>query len=230
MIHLVVFDMAGTTVKDGGLVMGAMGRAMETSGYATDRETLLPWMGTHKLQAFQHLLRARLGPDNPEIYPEAERINRAYDEAMLEACRKGPLEPIGGATEAFGALREMEIKIALTTGFSRDVQEEMLDCLGWKDGIVDAWVNADDVSAGRPAPYMIFRAMEATGIGNVAQVAKVGDSTVDLQAGTNAGAAGVIGVLTGVQSAADLGTVRHTHIIPSVAALPALLDSAFRNL
>ncbi|GAA3446495.1 hypothetical protein [Planomonospora venezuelensis] len=36
------------------------------------------------------------------------------------------------------------------------------------------------------------------------------------------------GVLTGGQDATALGAVRHTHLLPSVAALPALLSPGHR--
>ena len=51
---------------------------------------------------------------------------------------------------------------------------------------------------GRPAPYMIFRAMEAVGVTQWREVINVGDTPLDLQAGTNAGVLGVAGVLTGL--------------------------------
>ena len=42
---------------------------------------------------------------------------------------------------------------------------------------------------------MIFRAMETAGTEDVRRVVNVGDTPRDLQAGTNAGVRGVIGVL-----------------------------------
>jgi phosphoglycolate phosphatase-like HAD superfamily hydrolase len=45
--------------------------------------------------------------------------------------------------------------------------------------------------------------------------------------GRNAGCRGVVGVLTGARSVADWGKYWHTHIIPSIADLPGLLDREF---
>ena len=42
------------------------------------------------------------------------------------------------------------------------------------------------------------------------------------------GCAGVVGVLSGAMGIEILGRYRHTHIIPSVAALPAPLEKDFR--
>jgi phosphoglycolate phosphatase-like HAD superfamily hydrolase len=74
---------------------------------------------------------------------------------------------------------------------------------------------------------MIFAAMVNTGVTDVCRVIKVGDTVRDLQAGTNAGVRGIVGVLSGSQDVDRLGSAAHTHLIASVAALPALLESEF---
>ncbi len=64
--------------------------------------------------------------------------------------------------------------------------------------------------------------MMDTSIYDVATVAVVGDTPLDLQAGANAGAGWVIGVLSGAHGLETLGSTRHTHLLDSVAGLPAL--------
>lgn len=58
---------------------------------------------------------------------------------------------------------------------------------------------------------------------DVRRVLTAGDTILDLQAGANAGAAVVIGVLNGTQSMEQLGKTRHTHLLAGVADLPGLL-------
>jgi phosphoglycolate phosphatase-like HAD superfamily hydrolase len=60
---------------------------------------------------------------------------------------------------------------------------------------------------------------------NVQEVINVGDTPLDLQAGSNAGVRGVIGVLTGAHEREDLQREPHTHIIESVAEIPSLIES-----
>ena len=91
---------------------------------------------------------------------------------------------------------------------------------------VDAIVCTDDVAAGRPAPYMIFRAMELAGVTDVRRVLVAGDTPRDLLAGMNAGAAMVVGVATGDLTLEQLGTERHTHLLASLATLPDLIANA----
>jgi phosphoglycolate phosphatase-like HAD superfamily hydrolase len=70
---------------------------------------------------------------------------------------------------------------------------------------------------------MVHRAMERTGVTDVAQVLTVGDTVLDLRAGTQAGARVVVGVLSGGVPRAVLEAAPHTHVVDSVADLPAVL-------
>jgi phosphoglycolate phosphatase-like HAD superfamily hydrolase len=74
---------------------------------------------------------------------------------------------------------------------------------------------------------MIFHAMEASGVDDVRQVLNVGDTPLDVQAGTRAGVLGVIGVLTGVHKEARLSRESPSHLIPSVADLPSLIEGRY---
>ena len=102
----------------------------------------------------------------------------------------------------------------------------ILDSAGWRETFA-ANICSDDVKVGRPSPYMIFHAMEASGIDNVRQVLNVGDTPLDIQAGTRAGVLGVIGVLTGVHKEARLSQESPSHLIPSVAEIPSLIEAHY---
>ena len=86
---------------------------------------------------------------------------------------------------------------------------------------------SEDVKIGRPAPFMIFRAMEATGVADVREVLNVGDTKLDLQSGNRAGVLGVVGVLTGIQTEDKLRAESPSHLIPSVAEIPTLIENHY---
>jgi phosphonatase-like hydrolase len=228
-VDLAVFDIAGTTVEEHGAVYQALRDAVEAAG--ADAGLVLgpaeveAWMGADKRAAIRALLApAYPGADPAEL--DTAIIERTFGDfrSRLDAAyRARPPAPIPGVVEAFGTLRARGIKIALTTGFDRSVVGPLLASLGWEGGLLDAVVCADDVASGRPAPYMIFRAMELTGVTAVGRVLVAGDTVRDLNAGTNAGAAAVVGVLTGQVTATALGAARHTHLLASVAEIPALV-------
>lgn len=221
MIELAVLDMAGTTVEEHQLVYRALGEAATAAGSAAGPEEIQRWHGAVKREALRHLLAA---PDGTP--PADDVVNAAVDDfrARLSAAyERTPPEPIPGVVPAFARLRRNGVRVALTTGFDREVTDKLLATLGWESGVVDAVVCGDDVPRGRPAPHMIHRAMELTGVHDVAATLVAGDTPRDLQAGKNSGAAMVIGVLSGAGTVGELGQARHTHLVGSVADLPELL-------
>ena len=57
----------------------------------------------------------------------------------------------------------------------------------------------------------------------MARVLVAGDTPRDLESGTNSGAAFVVGVLSGASDEDELRSYPHTHLLSSVADIPALL-------
>lgn len=222
MITLAALDMAGTTIDDGGAVYAALRNtvAQRVGAQPPDR-IMVRWTGTDKRAALAGLL-ADLGA--PVDRAELDRLYGEFHDQLLATYQDTPPVPVPGVPEAFTRLRAAGVRIALQTGYSAKIAETILTGIGWRVGEeIDAVITSDQVPASRPAPYLIFRAMEATGVRDLAEVAVAGDTPNDLGAGSNARAALVIGVLTGEYGAAELGRHRHTHLLPSVAELPALL-------
>jgi phosphonatase-like hydrolase len=217
MVELVAFDIAGTTVQEHGAVYRALEAAVAAAGAAVTQDDVRRWMGADKHEAVRALLGGAPGDERvEEVHADFRaRLQAAYDER--------PPAPFDGVPRLFETLRAQGTRVALTTGFERAIAEPLLASVGWADGAVDAVVCADEVAAGRPAPYMVFRAMERCGVHRVDRVVVVGDTALDLRAGSAAGAAGVVGVLSGGADAATLGAERHTHLLPDAAALPTVL-------
>jgi len=215
-IQLVVFDMAGTTVRDGGQVPAAFVSALSAYGIDVPPEQLTRVRGASKREAILQFV-----PDGPDRARVADAAYAAFRARLTVLYARG-VEPIAGAEDVFRTLRAKGVRVALTTGFDRDITTLLLHALGWTRDTVDAVVCGDDVKQGRPAPYLIFHAMEATGAADVRRVAAVGDTTLDLAAGANAGVAWNIGVLSGAHDRTTLEQAPHTHILGSVAEVPAL--------
>lgn len=218
-IKLVVFDMAGTTVKDGGQVPQAFTAALGEHGINISDEQLRNVRGASKRQAVFALI-----PEGPERAVQAKRIYASFQQHLAQRYRDEGVAPIEGAAQLFQWLRARDISVALNTGFDRDITALLLAALHWQQDVVDAVICGDDVRQGRPAPYLIFHAMEATGIGNVRQVVNVGDTVLDLLAGHNASVGWNIGVLSGAHQRQLLEDAPHTHLLESIAGLPDLLQ------
>jgi phosphonatase-like hydrolase len=215
--ELVVLDLAGTTVRDRGEVPATFTAVLAAEGIALPPDGLAAVRGASKREVVRALL-----PPGPECDARAERVFATFRERLAARYRDEGVEPVAGADELLRALRARDVRVAFNTGFDGEITALLLASLGWDHGIADAVVCGDDVRAGRPAPYLIFHAMERTGIRDVRRVAVVGDTVLDLEAGHNARVAWNVGVLTGAHDRARLATAPHTHLLASVAELKAL--------
>ncbi|WP_420823458.1 phosphonatase-like hydrolase [Streptomyces natalensis] len=221
-IQLVVLDMAGTTVADDGLVELAFGTAARRLGvepgsadHAEKLAHVRATMGESKISVFRHLF----GDEET-----AHRANAAFEEAYGELVDAGRIAPVPGAREAIEALQSAGRTVVLTTGFARVTQDALLDALGWRDLVTLTLCPADAGGRGRPYPDMVLAALLRTGAADdVRQIAVAGDTSYDMLTGRRAGAGIVAGVLTGAHGAERLAAAGATHVLASVAELPALV-------
>lgn len=238
-VSMVMFDLSGTTVQDDSGVRDCLYQAAREFGLDTTPDEILYHMGTNKIHLYQFLIARRLGRKiaiedfekvrDPETYAQAKPVFDRYQEIMLAHYRTRCRE-IPGATDAFRWCHAHGIKVATDTGFHRVITDAIMDGLGWvREGLVDLAVDVEHIpgEVGRPAPFMIFHAMIHLGVHSVHEVLKIGDTPADMLEGRNAGCRGVIGVLTGPRPVTDWGKYWHTHVIPSVADLPALIEAEF---
>jgi len=198
-IKLVVFDIAGTTVKDNGEIAVAFKTAMQEKGYDVPVEKINPLMGYKKPEAIKMMLD-EYEPDTARVTVDyINDIHERFVQLMVEYYKTtDQLEALPHAEDVFAYLKERGVKIGLDTGFSNHITDVIIERLGWlKNGIVDYVVSSNQVAAGRPQPFMIRKMMQAAGIDDAKQVVKLGDTEVDINEGKNAGCLYSIAVTTG---------------------------------
>lgn len=216
-LRLACLDMAGTTVRDDGVVLKAFAGALHTVGVQGEAfERAMTYahetMGLPKTVVFTDLL----GQEGL-----VEKATAAFDAAVLEVLERGGVTEIDGARATLDALRHAGLTVALTTGFSAQVQQAIIEHLGW-GALVDLALAPGGGLRGRPFPDMVLYAALQARVDDVRQVMVVGDTANDLLSGYRAGASVVAGVLTGSHGRAELAAVPHTHILGSIAEVPAL--------
>ena len=229
-IELVVFDLAGTTIEDAGEVPEAFTAALQAHGLNATTEALNAVRGASKREVIRRFVENQFPQEAPNNIARTEKIFAAFRQRLSEIYQSRGVKAISGVTETFRWLRRRKIKIALNTGFDREVTQLILHAVNWDNDLTQAVVCGDDVAQGRPAPYLIFHALEATGVIDVSRVANVGDTTLDLQAGRNAGVRWNVGVLSGAHRKEQLEKLQPTHLLASVAELPMLMTSSRRDL
>ncbi|MCC9155155.1 HAD hydrolase-like protein [Streptomyces parvulus] len=221
-IRLVVLDMAGTTVADGGLVERAFDAAARELGvepgtpdHAEKLDYVRATMGESKISVFRHLF----GDED-----RAQHANTTFEKAYGELVDGGLIAPVPGAREAVEELTADGRTVVLTTGFARVTQDAILGALGWHDLVPLTLCPADAGGRGRPYPDMVLAAFLRTGAADdVRQVAVVGDTAYDVLSGVRAGAGLVAGVRTGAHRDDAFREAGAGHVLDSVAGLPALL-------
>ena len=210
--ELVCFDMAGTTMNDGGLVLEAFRRTIDGLGVAGDeavaaQEYVIETMGQSKIEVFTALFDHR-----------APQANDAFEGHFVDAARELGVTEVPGARATIGALRELGLKVALTTGFSPATREVLISALGWSD-LFDLRVSPADAGRGRPSPDMLLWCalkLRATSVGSMVAV---GDTASDMVAGERAGAGLCVGVRTGTDDAQRLLANGADVVLDSVADL-----------
>lgn len=217
-IELVVLDMAGTTVRDDGVVEQAFQRAAERTGVA-DR---MPWsdalryvrdtMGMSKIDVFTHLASGDIAA--------AAAATAAFEGAYSEIVAEQGVEEVAGAADTIRSLRDAGVKVVLTTGFAPVTRDALIDALGWRD-LVDLALSPVDAGRGRPAPDLVLTALLHTGASSVQAVAVAGDTSSDVETGRRAGAGFVAGVLSGAHGRDALAAA--DAVLDDVTRLPAAL-------
>ena len=216
-IQLVVCDMAGTTVQDKNEVQTCFSAAADRTGLKADEADLVAMMGWSKKSVFQTLWAQQLGQDHPEYTAKVETSFDLFRDILEDHYRTQLVYPTEGCLELFEWLRSQGIKIALTTGFYREVTTIILQRLGWdqglnadymgtKDSVIQMSLTPSEIfnQEGRPAPFMIQKAMYRFGITDAKSVINIGDTPSDLASGINANCLFSFGVTNGTHTQEQL--------------------------
>lgn len=226
-IELIVLDMAGTTVRDEQEVERCFFAAADATGLQADPDRIIGMMGWSKRQVFETLWQEQIEISHPNFETQVEASFSQFKAVLEEHYRTQPVKPTEGCLEAFAWLHAEGIPIALNTGFYRAVTDIILHRLGWADGLDAHYVGSPDAiiqmsvtpseiygSEGRPAPFMIQKAMYRLGVMDPQRVVVIGDTPSDLAAAMNANA-WALGITNGTHTRSQL--TQHPH--------HALLDS-----
>jgi phosphoglycolate phosphatase len=226
-IKLAVFDIAGTTAKDDGLVLSAFKVAATRLGIEQGSSRMRDMiryvketMGQRKMDVFNHLF---LGDSS-----KASLAHEVFVANYIKMVEDGKLEEFEGVSKLFANLKLNGVGVAITTGFPRTILEKIIESLEWET-LIDVSVASSEVANGRPSPDMIFKSIEryTTRSGlkfSTSEVAVIGDTVSDIQSGILAGAKYVIGVCSGAHSKSELLNAGATHVFDSVTEILTVIN------
>jgi phosphonatase-like hydrolase len=221
-ISMVVFDMAGTTVDEGNVVYRTLHKAIEKVCPTVSFEEVLLWgAGKEKLQAIKETL---VGTNNNLSEEKIQIIFHDFLLLLDKAYEHLMVIPTSNTERLFQELRSLGVLVVLNTGYNFTTASSLIQKLNWQKGIhYDLLVTASDVKNNRPQPDMILYAMEKLNIHDADTIIKVGDSTIDIEEGRNAGCKYNIGVTTGAHTKAQLKEANPNFIFDNIYDLMLII-------
>ncbi|WP_394280788.1 HAD hydrolase-like protein [Corynebacterium sp.] len=216
MKKLAIFDMAGTTIDDRDEVYRVLREATERFGAQYTDEQFQHFMGTEKKYAIRKLFEIGGVDVTDELVEEAWQWFR---EELRNTYTNNPPTPLPGVEDTLRELRSRGVKVALTTGFSREITDIILSAMGWDSTLIDESCAGDEVEEGRPEPFMIQEVMKKLDITDTADVISSGDTAADVESAKRAGVTSV-GVLTGHLTKEQFDEYGANIVLDSVADLP----------
>jgi phosphonoacetaldehyde hydrolase len=212
--ELVIFDWAGTMVDFGcEAPVKALIEAFAAEGVAIDAATARRDMGKAKSDHVQSLFmdpavaaawRARHG--RLAAPGDIDALIARLGPLMREhAVRASTLIP--GARATFDRLRALGIRVASSTGYTREMLQPVLLRAAEQGYVPEHVVCSGETPAGRPTPLMIYKACAELGVWPLSRVVKVDDAEVGIAEGKAAGAF-TVGLASGNALALSLEELR----------------------
>jgi phosphonoacetaldehyde hydrolase len=211
---LVIFDWAGTMVDFGcEAPVKALLEAFRAEGVEIDEAAARRDMGKAKIDHVRNLLAyANVASTWRSVHG---RPSDAQDIDVLMA-RLGPLmreyaarasDLIPGAKLTFDRLRAAGIRVASSTGYTREMMQPVLARAAEQGYVPEHLVCSGETPAGRPSPLMIYKACAELGVWPLSRVVKVDDAEAGVAEGKAAGAF-TVGVTSGNQIGLSLELFR----------------------
>ncbi len=200
---LVIFDWAGTMVDFGCQApVLALIEGFAAEGITIDAATARRDMGKSKRDHVRNLLQ-----EPPVAAAWRSRHARAPTEADVDlllthvsplmrqhAAQASNLIP--GARETFDRLRAAGLRVASSTGYTREMMQPVIERAAAQGYKPEQVICAGETPAGRPSPLMIYKACAELGVWPLSRVVKVDDAEVGIAEGRAAGAY-TVGVASG---------------------------------
>ncbi|MCU0560859.1 MAG: phosphonoacetaldehyde hydrolase [Desulfobacterales bacterium] len=193
-LRAVVLDWAGTAVDYGCLGPAAVFvEVFKRFGVTVAMAEARRFMGLKKIDHIRSMCRLPAvvaawrsahgrAPDESDV-----AALYAETEPLMVSAIAGHAEPIPGLLPFVQALREKNIKIGSSTGYTRPMMEVLVPEARRRGYVPDAVVTSSDVPEGRPCPWMCYLNAVELRVYPMQAMVKIGDTPSDIHEGLNAG-------------------------------------------
>ena len=212
---MIVCDMAGTIIKENNIVYKTLYEVIKSFNTSLLQEDINKFKGFNKLEVIDHFVNKQALPLR-ETRLLIKQSNNKFNSLLKEnySLDKNVKLIHPHLPNLLNTLRDNDKKIALNTGYNKEIQNILIDKFSLNK-CIDDYISSEEVKVGRPYPYMIYNLMERNNIKNINQVIKIGDTPVDILEGQNAGCF-TIGVLSGASTYEELNASSPNIIINDI--------------
>jgi phosphonoacetaldehyde hydrolase len=193
-ISAIMLDWAGTTVDHGSVApVFALQTLFANHGIQVSTEDARRDMGLLKrdhIRAILHLDNVRTAwAKQFGSEPSLGNLDALYAEfgpLQMDIITKHS-QVIDGVPETVARWSSRGVRIGSTTGYTRTMLDPVMVQARTQGYSPDASVCPDEVGAGRPAPWMLFRNAQLLDVYPLSRCVKIGDTIADIEEGRNAG-------------------------------------------
>lgn len=193
-LQAVILDWAGTVVDYGSRgPVTTLQKVFEDAGVGISVAEARQSMGIAKKSHIASILEIpRVNAEWTKVHhmpPSPSSLGELYAAFVPKQmdCLKHHADLIPGVAETARSLQSRGVKIGTTTGYTRPMLDYLLDRARRQSFEPDASVCPDDVSAGRPAPWMCYLNAVLMRVYPLWAMVKIGDTPSDIEEGLNAG-------------------------------------------
>jgi phosphonoacetaldehyde hydrolase len=194
-LKAIVLDWAGTTVDFGCMApVAGFQTVLQRRGIRVDAKQVRQFMGRAKRDHIRAILEldevARQWTTIHGRLPQASDVELLYTdfiEVQQDFIRDGA-QLIPGCLEAIEECRNRGLKIGSSTGYFQEQMDTLVPLAAQQGYRPDAIVCANNVPAGRPAPWEVIENAKLLDVYPMNAIVKVDDTVVGIEAGRNAGA------------------------------------------
>jgi len=199
--RMLVCDMAGTIIQERGIVYNALFNTIRLIDDSLTRNNINRFYGCNKSEVIEHFVDKQ-NMDSPEVVKM--NLNSEFNYFLKKEYLNNPNVILinDNIPHFFNALRDQDIKIALNTGYNREIQKLLIDKFDLHN-CIDDYISSEEVTRGRPYPFMINELMKRNSIINPNLVIKIGDTVADIIEGKNANCQ-TVSVLSGSETKKSL--------------------------
>ena len=207
--------MAGTIIQENGLVYKTLYDTIKCIKPNLKTSEIDDFHGFNKVEVMEHFIKEKnLDKINSRLL--LNNMNKKFTNQLIQNYVLDPSVTLihPDLPDYFNNLRNAGMKVALNTGYNKNIQELLINKFKLNN-CIDDYISSDMVLKGRPYPHMIHTLMNRNNIFDRSTIIKVGDTPADILEGKSVGCV-TVGVLSGSSTKGHFEVVNPDYIVNNI--------------